>query len=82
MKGFSDPDSARALEATLKKAGSEAEVFIYPGVGHAFMNDSPAPYDSFGARQAAMGFVPFDATVADAAWSRLINFLGKHLRKA
>lgn len=37
----------------LKAAGADAELFIYPGVGHAFMNDSPAPYPSFEERQKA-----------------------------
>jgi carboxymethylenebutenolidase len=80
MKGFSDADSARALGAALKAAGNaNAEVFLYPGVGHAFMNDSPAPYESFEARRAAMGFVPYDAGVAALAWERLVGFFKKHL---
>ena len=59
-----------------------AQVFVYEGVGHAFMNDSPAPYESFEARAAAMGFVPFRADVADAAWARTVAFLKRHLGAA
>ena len=29
-KGFSDPDSARALEAALKAAGGEVEIIVHP----------------------------------------------------
>jgi carboxymethylenebutenolidase len=57
-------------------------VFVYEGVGHAFMNDSPAPYESFEARAAAMGFVPFRPDVADAAWDRTVAFLKRHLGAA
>ena len=42
MKGFSDPESGKALEAKLKKFNHHAEVIVWPGAGHAFMNqDSP-----------------------------------------
>ena len=80
MKGFSDPEAARAAEAALKAAGSDAEFFIYPGVGHAFMNDQPAPYDSFEAREAAMGFPAYDERQAALAWERLQAFFAKHLK--
>jgi carboxymethylenebutenolidase len=80
MKGFSDPEAARATEATLKKAGAEAEFFVYPGVGHAFMNDNPAPYNSFEEREAAMGFPAYDETQAALAWERLQAFFAKHLK--
>ena len=54
-------------------------MFIYDGVGHAFMNDSPAPYESFEARQAAMGFVPYDGALAGRAWGRMTAFFHKQL---
>eukprot|EP00933_Yihiella_yeosuensis_P046045 TRINITY_DN41517_c0_g1_i1.p1 TRINITY_DN41517_c0_g1~~TRINITY_DN41517_c0_g1_i1.p1 ORF type:complete len:305 (+),score=64.26 TRINITY_DN41517_c0_g1_i1:96-917(+) len=82
MAGFSDADTGRKLEADLKAAGNQdAEVFIYPKVGHAFMNDSPSPFPTFEARKEAMGegFPPYDAATADLAWSRLFAFFGKHL---
>ena len=79
--GFSDPASAKALEETLRKGGGETEIFMYPGNGHGFMNDTPAPYPDFEARRAAMGMVPYDAAAAELAWSRLTAFLSKHLDK-
>lgn len=40
--GFSDPETAKKLESVLKEGGNaQAEVFIYDGVGHAFMNSDP-----------------------------------------
>ena len=80
MKGFSDPEAALAAEATLKAAGSDAQFFVYAGVGHAFMNDQPAPYDSFEAREAAMGFPPYNEQQAALAWERLQAFFAKHLK--
>ncbi len=52
---------------------------MYPNVGHAFMNDTPEPYESWEARTQAMGMPPFDALTSDAAWVRLVNFFQKHL---
>lgn len=79
--GFSDPATGQKLELELKAAGNQdVEVFIYPNVGHAFMNDSPSPFASFDERKEKMGFPPYDATTADLAWSRLFSFFGKHLQ--
>lgn len=59
------PDSVRALEAQLKEAGRDVEMFIYPGTGHAFFNDTrPDAYDEDAARQ---------------AWIRTLEFFRKHL---
>ena len=78
--GFSDPASARALEEKLKAAGNtDVEVFVYDGVGHGFLNDTPEPYDSFEARREAQGFAPYDAAQAELAWSRLVAFFKKQL---
>ncbi|CAI7782380.1 unnamed protein product [Closterium sp. NIES-53] len=41
FKGFSDVDTARALEKRLEAAGVPHEVHIYPSQGHAFVNASP-----------------------------------------
>jgi carboxymethylenebutenolidase len=38
--GFFGPDKARALEADLKAAGVDADIEIFPGVDHAFFNDT------------------------------------------
>ena len=80
MEGFSDPETGKKLAAKLTAAGNaDAETFIYEGVGHAFMNDSPAPYASFEEREKTMGFPSYDAAQAGAAWGRLLGFFGKHL---
>lgn len=41
LAGFSDPASAQALSNDFLKAGIAHKVWMYPGVGHAFMNDLP-----------------------------------------
>jgi carboxymethylenebutenolidase len=80
MAGFSDPDTARALETLLRGAGStQVGITVHPGVGHAFMNTSPAPFDTFEDRQAKLGFPPFDERTAEAAWSGTNSFLMRHL---
>ena len=82
MAGFSDAATGKKLEADLRAGGnSNVEVFIYPKVGHAFMNDSPSPFPTFEARMEKMGagFPPYDAATADLAWSRLFAFFSKHL---
>lgn len=66
--GFVTPDVARKLQSDLEAAGKKVEFHIYPGVGHAFFNDSrPDAYD---------------ATAAKDAWSRLLMHFGEHLRQA
>ena len=83
LEGFSDMNTMGMLENKLRAAGnSNAEVFVYEGVGHAFMNESPAPFADFTARQAKMGdgFPPYDPKQAEFAWSRLVAFFDKHLK--
>jgi len=79
MTGFSDVETAQKVEATLKAAGAAVELFTYPGVGHAFLNSSPAPHASFEARKETQGFPPYDSTQAQLAWSRIIAFLKKRV---
>ncbi|QYG93983.1 dienelactone hydrolase family protein [Iamia sp. SCSIO 61187] len=38
--GFFGPDKAKALEVDLKAAGVDADIEIFPGVDHAFFNDT------------------------------------------
>lgn len=55
-----------AYEAALKAAGTRYELHMYPGVNHAFHNDtSPARYN---------------AEAAQLAWSRTLAFFGTHLK--
>jgi len=63
---FVTPESVRQLEAQLKQLGKTAEIHIYPGVDHAFFNDTrPEVYN----REAA-----------EDAWRRTLEFFGTHLR--
>jgi carboxymethylenebutenolidase len=62
------PEDVAALRAGLVRSGRPAEIRVYPGAGHAFMNDErPAMYRP--------------AAAADA-WSRLVPFLRTHLGAA
>jgi len=67
--GEDDPDcpaeGVSALEAALTEAGVSAEMFLYPGAGPAFFDDSrPDAHVEDAARQ---------------AWIRTLEFLRKHL---
>jgi carboxymethylenebutenolidase len=56
------PEAARALGQTLKDSGNvDVELHVYPGVDHAFFNDTrPEVYD---------------AEASALAWQRTIQFL-------
>ena len=60
-------DHVRELEALTKKLGKEHEVVVYPGVGHAFFNDT---------REQS-----YHAESADDAWQRLCAFFSAHLKR-
>jgi carboxymethylenebutenolidase len=61
LDGFFGPDKVAALEAQLRDLGKDAELLVYPGVDHAFFNDTrPEVYD---------------AAAADLAWTRTLEFL-------
>jgi carboxymethylenebutenolidase len=65
---FVPPDAVRALEATLREHGKQAETHIYPGTDHAFFNDTrPEVYDR---------------AAAEDAWRRTIDFLREHLSRS
>ena len=81
MEGFSDPDTGRRLEKELRAVGNaDANVFIYDGVGHGFMNSDPAPFASFEERKEKMGFPSYDPAQAELAWTRLTSFFEAHLK--
>ena len=81
MAGFSDPAAAKKLEENLKTAGgTESAVFMYPGVGHAFLNSLPEPFESFEARKETMGVVPPIEEQTALAWKRVLDFFDKHLK--
>jgi carboxymethylenebutenolidase len=59
--GFFGPDMVRQLESTLQGLGKDAELIVYPGVDHAFFNDTrPDVYDEH---------------AAALAWTRTLEFL-------
>lgn len=63
---FVTPASVRELEAALQRLGKQAEIHIYPGVDHAFFNDTrPQVYNK---------------SAADDAWRRTLDFFARHLR--
>jgi carboxymethylenebutenolidase len=59
------PADVAALRARLAASGKPAEIRVYPGAGHAFMNDT----------RSAM----YRAEAAADAWSRLVPFLRERL---
>jgi carboxymethylenebutenolidase len=62
---FVTPEAARKLEADLRGAGKRARFEIYPGVEHAFFNDSRPDV--------------YDAKAAARAWSETLAFLRAEL---
>jgi carboxymethylenebutenolidase len=63
--GFFSPDQVRELESTLRGLGKEAELVIYPGVDHAFFNDTRSEV--------------YDAATSGQAWAQTVGFLHTHL---
>jgi carboxymethylenebutenolidase len=62
---FVTPAVARQVDAAIKAAGKSSEIHIYPGVDHAFFNDTRADV--------------FDRAAADDAWRRTLAFFRQHL---
>lgn len=62
---FFTPEAARGLESDLKKAGVDAEITIWPGVGHAFFNDTRPEVH--------------DPDVSAQAWAQMVAFLHDEL---
>jgi len=63
---FVTPDTARGVEAAIKKAGKAAEIHVYPGVDHAFFNDDNA--------------AAYDKTAAADAWRRTLAHFRTNLK--
>jgi len=72
----SDPKSVDALEEQLKASGVEYELFRYPGVGHAFLNETAGGI----ARRAKLGQGGHDQAAVDLAYSRLLAFFAAKLK--
>jgi len=63
---FVTPQVAHQLEAELKKFGKSTDFHIFPGVNHAFFNDTrPDVYNK---------------SAADQAWKKVLEHFGKYLR--
>jgi carboxymethylenebutenolidase len=63
---FVTPQTAREVDAAIKKAGKTSEIHIYPNVDHAFFNDErPDAYDK---------------AAAQDAWRRTLAFFRQHLK--
>lgn len=67
--------TGKALEEKLKAAGVPHEVHIYPGLGHAFMNNSPEGLR----RRKNMGMNDEDNAAVELAWSRFRSWMSKYL---
>ena len=63
---FVTPQTAREVEAAIKKAGKPVEIHIYPGVDHGFFNDErPDVYNK---------------AAAEDAWRRTLDLFKKNLK--
>jgi len=59
--GMAGPPEVAKLEAELRAAGVEVEMFVYPGTTHAFFNDTRPEVH--------------DAEASELAWQRALSFL-------
>lgn len=62
---FVAPEAVRKLESQFQKMGKAVEFHIFPGVGHAFFNDTRKDV--------------YNAAVAKQSWQRTIEFLKDNL---
>ena len=64
--GFVTPQTAREVEAAIKKAGKPVEIHIYPDVDHALLQRrEPGAYNK---------------AAADDAWRRTLDHFRQHLK--
>ncbi len=64
--GFVNPDVAKGVDKAIKDAGKSSEIHIYPGVDHAFFNDTNT--------------AAYNKAAADDAWKRTLTFFREHLK--
>lgn len=62
---MSGPEPSGQVEQGIKAAGKQAEMVVYPGAGHAFMNPNPYGYKEDAARD---------------AWGKMLNHLRSNVR--
>ena len=59
-------ERVKAFEEALAKTGKDATIYMYPGAGHAFMNDTRESFRADAERQ---------------AWARTLSFFHTHLKR-
>jgi carboxymethylenebutenolidase len=64
--GFVTPQTARDVDAAIKKAGKQSEIHIYPNVDHAFFNDDNT--------------AAYNKPAAEDAWKRTLGFFKANLK--
>jgi len=63
---FVNPDVAKGVDKAIKEAGKSSEIHIYPGVDHAFFNDTNT--------------AAYNKAAADDAWKRTLALFRQHLK--
>lgn len=77
MKGFSDPETAKAFADKANAAGGKAELFIYPDCGHGFLNVGDEGVE----KRAHMGFPePPNDDARNQAWERVFRLFGDNVK--
>ena len=71
-------DHGRRLETHLTQLGVAHDVKIYPGVGHAYMNDHGGGLLAAFGRRTKMR-AAYDETAAEDSWRRMLAFFKEHL---
>jgi carboxymethylenebutenolidase len=69
---------ARRLEKHLTELGVPHDLKLYPGVGHAFMNDHGGGLMASLGKRTKMR-AAYDPVAADDAWGRMLGFFAQHL---
>jgi carboxymethylenebutenolidase len=64
--GFVTPQVAKEVDAAIKAAGKQSEIHVYPGVDHAFFNDTNKD--------------AYNKPAADDAWKRTLTFFRQHVK--
>jgi carboxymethylenebutenolidase len=64
--GFVTPQTAKDVDAAIKKAGKSSEIHVYPNVDHAFFNDENT--------------AAYHKPSADDAWRRTLAHFRQHLK--
>jgi len=76
MAGFSSLADANALRQTVQGVSFANLVYVYPGVGHAFLNDLPEAVE----RKTMLGMGTHDPAAVALAWDRIEKFFSTYLK--